>query len=600
MNITDKQNLTLCNLFGLVYIERSKFKYYACFEKNKTCNIMEYMEDFKDAEHIKFEDLLEKCIYDDVHGFVALTEKEKRLLSHPYMQRLHFIKQNALANFVFPGATHTRFSHSIGVLHIVEKMIQKLKTLPKNKIDIDPIDHQVVRLAALLHDVGHYPLSHTIENCFKEYDRHFLQQKSAHLKLGMDTGKHNNFFDNLRTPKDILKDFPSVSAGNSKFHHEKIAAILISDNRSPLKNIIIDILKDTYRKTHGKSISMKKIEIYIKLIGMLICGAPNLYTDSLSLKEIEKYYLLSFLINSNLDADQMDYMCRDTKNTGIQTTIRIDFLIDNMDICYIKVDGQYQPVICFNYKAFESVQQFLLSKEYWYTEIIFYDKVNILNRIAERLYMYSIYKENNINSIEEFYEKILFNQEEYIRFNDTEFWNRIYSLYSKQSTPRMLKKLIDILIGKIRIPRALTGSQLDSINDADIKKFFKTSIMSQKINDNIKNHAYNLIDETFKNKGEKVFSLYFSNKFLDSPTGEIIKDKYANRSIYILSSPCLKKNICDKECLNAVELLNASKLGKNLIHQLLDIRTDTDIRNDVPKSAFIEKCLVYDFNLRPV
>ena len=113
-------------------------------------------------------------------------------------------------------------------------------------------------------------------------------------------------------------------------------------------------------------------------------------------------------------------------------------------------------------------------------------------------------------------------------------------------------------------------------------------------------YVYNLIDETFKNKGEKVFSLYFSNKFLDSPTGEIIKDKYANRSIYILSSPCLKKNICDKECLNAVELLNASKLGKNLIHQLLDIRTDTDIRNDVPKSAFIEKCLVYDFNLRPV
>ena len=80
-------------------------------------------------EIAKFEDLLTKRIYDDVHGFVALTEDEKSLLSHPYMKRLHFIKQNALANFIFPGATHTRFSHSIGVLHIVEKMIQKLKTV---------------------------------------------------------------------------------------------------------------------------------------------------------------------------------------------------------------------------------------------------------------------------------------------------------------------------------------------------------------------------------------------------------------------------------------------------------------------------------------
>ena len=85
---------------------------------NKLCAMMMHSLD-------RIEDLLTKCIYDDVHGFVALTEDEKSLLSHPYMKRLHFIKQNALANFIFPGATHTRFSHSIGVLHIVEKMIQK-------------------------------------------------------------------------------------------------------------------------------------------------------------------------------------------------------------------------------------------------------------------------------------------------------------------------------------------------------------------------------------------------------------------------------------------------------------------------------------------
>lgn len=104
---------------------------------------------------------LTERIYDNIHGFVALTKLEKELLSNPYMRRLHFIKQNAIANFVFPGATHTRFAHSIGVLFIAEKMYQRIKSL--DKLNSTELDHQIVRLAALLHDIGHYPLSHTLE-----------------------------------------------------------------------------------------------------------------------------------------------------------------------------------------------------------------------------------------------------------------------------------------------------------------------------------------------------------------------------------------------------------------------------------------------------
>lgn len=535
---------------------------------------------------ISFESLLTKRIYDDVHGFVSLTVDEKELLSHSYMRRLHFIKQNALANFVFPGATHTRFSHSIGVLYIVEKMIQKLKTL--GKINITPIDHQVVRLAALLHDVGHYPLSHTIESAFQEYDIYFLQQNKNENPFMGKLNVNNNFFESISKSLDVLKDFSFVSATDSNFHHEKIANVLITDNRSPLKPFVENILKRTYRYTNKKTLGRKELQTYLKLIGKLICGKLNLYDNELlkEKSEQEKYFILSLLINSDLDADQMDYMLRDTKNTGIQTTIRIDFLIDNMDICYLNTS---QPVLCFNYRAFESVQQFILSKEYWYTEIILYDKVNILNRIAQRLYMYSLYKEKSINSIDDFYQKILFNEQAYIKFNDSEFWDRMYELDRNQHTDKKLKSLIKIIFGKTKIPRALTGRDLDVITDTKIRSFLKTNVNQAPTPSDEKKYVYSEINRVFKSRYSQItiFPMFFSNKFFKPATAEDPRKDYATRSVYIMLSSC-KGNICEKKCENVAGILNTDKLGQNIIHKLLE--------NVKREGARIEKCIIYDFS----
>ena len=81
-------------------------------------------------------------------------------INHPYFQRLRGIQQSGLASFVFPGATHTRFSHSIGAMHLMNKAILSLK---QKGVAITEKEREAAMLAILLHDVGHGPFSHALE-----------------------------------------------------------------------------------------------------------------------------------------------------------------------------------------------------------------------------------------------------------------------------------------------------------------------------------------------------------------------------------------------------------------------------------------------------
>ncbi len=101
----------------------------------------------------------EKRIYDNVHGYIGLSRAELRILDSPVFQRLRGIKQLGPADLVYPGATHTRFLHSVGTLYMMD---QFLRNAVREKVDDEYA--QKMRLAALMHDLGHYPYSHTTEH----------------------------------------------------------------------------------------------------------------------------------------------------------------------------------------------------------------------------------------------------------------------------------------------------------------------------------------------------------------------------------------------------------------------------------------------------
>ncbi|MEM0005472.1 MAG: HD domain-containing protein [Ignisphaera sp.] len=105
-----------------------------------------------------------KRIYDEVHGYIELSDVELKIVDSPVFQRLRFIKQLAAAWYVYPGATHTRFSHSLGVMHIMGLIASRLLNLG---YIYNADDVQLLRLAALLHDIGHTPFSHAIEPFYK-------------------------------------------------------------------------------------------------------------------------------------------------------------------------------------------------------------------------------------------------------------------------------------------------------------------------------------------------------------------------------------------------------------------------------------------------
>ncbi len=102
-----------------------------------------------------------KIINDPVYGFISIrSELIFDLIQHPFFQRLRYIKQLGLSDLVYPGAQHTRFHHALGAMHL---MGRTLETLRGKGIEISNEEFEAAQIAILLHDIGHGPLSHTLE-----------------------------------------------------------------------------------------------------------------------------------------------------------------------------------------------------------------------------------------------------------------------------------------------------------------------------------------------------------------------------------------------------------------------------------------------------
>ena len=188
-----------------------------------------------------------KIIRDSIHGDIKLEGLFLDLLETPEIQRLYNIKQLGLAHLVFPGAHHTRLEHSLGTYHMASQAVEQL--------NLDNHERQMVSCAALLHDIGHGPFSHTLESIL----RNLLDVDHVDLTEKLIFGKYE-IFDAIE--KEIIKS-PSVDE--------------ILDNHSIDKKKITEIIRG---KTHDKP-------------------------------------YLSQLLNSAIDVDQLDYLIRDAYYTGV-------------------------------------------------------------------------------------------------------------------------------------------------------------------------------------------------------------------------------------------------------------------------------------------
>jgi len=222
---------------------------------------------------------------DPLWGLIELLPHEAALMVTPLMRRLHSIRQTAFAYFAHPGATHDRYSHSLGVMHQATEMWRNLKRYHP-ELGGDESEHLcLIRLAALLHDVGHGPFSHSSEGYFRDRldMRRMQQEMAAELEI------------------------PVAKLGAA----ETISAAIVT---SPAFR--------SFFKACAKESEYPLHKISCEEIARFFFGCNTQ-------KELP---WLSRIISGSIDADKLDYLHRDGEFAGLETAVDLTRLYSNLRI----------------------------------------------------------------------------------------------------------------------------------------------------------------------------------------------------------------------------------------------------------------------------
>ncbi|MDC0193990.1 HD domain-containing protein [Candidatus Nitrosopelagicus sp.] len=159
-------------------------------------------------------------ITDPIHDFIRLNKTEHEIIDTPVFQRLRRIKQLSGAHLTYPGAQHTRFEHSLGVLHIASMAASSLNS--KGLMSTDNIEN--IRLAALLHDIGHGPFSHLFEEVLQ-------RKKQSHEEIGKQIILKSEIGDIISKSGYDKKLIHNLAVGQSKMQYlnEIVSGALSAD-----------------------------------------------------------------------------------------------------------------------------------------------------------------------------------------------------------------------------------------------------------------------------------------------------------------------------------------------------------------------------------
>ena len=337
-------------------------------------------------------------VLDNVHGFIYYTRAEEQIMNTLLFKRLQSIKQLSIVNWVFPGSEHTRYIHSLGVMYIADKMAEHLS--------LSDEERKIVRLAGLLHDIGHYPLSHVCEFPYKK---------------NLESFPDDNFCTQIN--QKILSQIEALGEEeNSQYmeqsmgcHHEKIGAHIVCNNEE-IRKIIIDE-----------------------------CGsdAPDIIADMITgnIERKDTDPLLVQMLHSELDADGIDYLMRDAMFSGTSFgAFELDQLIGCMEI------GEYEGrrILCISPKGIAAADQYLINKFFSYSQVVFNKHIGITEWMAEQIVNW-MQKNSAFFMNKKELEKIVKSSktsEKYVGFTDNFFWASLQNILDnplKNTEPKIIK-----------------------------------------------------------------------------------------------------------------------------------------------------------------
>lgn len=269
-----------------------------------------------------------------VHGFIGLTELERDVVNHPAFQRLRRIKQLGWTDYIYPGASHTRFEHSLGVMHLAsglyEAVVRSSEDTLKEGFKYTDAglarNWQIVRLAALLHDVGHPPFSHAAEMLLP-----IKESVGSSLVAGLGS-----------------------KPSREQYAHEDYSVEII---QRKLKDLIEQ--HTCNRRNH---------KITTDEITSLISKGTTAGSSTLFWKDI---------ISGQLDADRMDYLLRDSLHAGVSYG-RYDHDRIVSSICAVRrrKEESSEPKIAIMKGGMYAAEALIVAR-YWITKQVYFHKTRI-------------------------------------------------------------------------------------------------------------------------------------------------------------------------------------------------------------------------------
>jgi HD superfamily phosphohydrolase len=273
-------------------------------------------------------------IRDPVHGSIKILDEEISIIESPFFQRLKSIKQLGFTENIFPGATHTRYLHSIGVMDVSTKVFNQVFKHIHYDADIRRLK-ETVRLACLLHDIGHAPLSHTTE---------FVMPMVSELKLSANFSPK---VDRQATHEDYT-----------------------------IKSIIDSSFTASFEEVKNK------FGVTPEQVAELIIGetnSPKYFTH----EGINYFPLLHQLVSSEMDCDRMDYLLRDSYFCGVSYgKFDLDWIVDNLSAGVI----DNMAYLGISERAVSTFDDFLLSRFHMFLMVYFHYKSVCSEKLLERYF----------------------------------------------------------------------------------------------------------------------------------------------------------------------------------------------------------------------
>ena len=279
-------------------------------------------------------------IRDAIHGAIEIEKHELPIIDSYFYQRLREIKQTGFAEQSFPGATHNRYIHSLGAMHTITQTFQSIFAPSKLKISPDTYKRfrALARFAAMLHDIGHGPLSHTTE---------FAMPEVSKLKI------------------------PGMKKSNRKASHEDYTLKILLD--SPLTPLLEKAAAPFgFTPLHIAATIESHLEV-----------PDDFFLEKIEGKKIDFRPILHQLISSELDADRMDYLRRDSFQCGVNYGVfEYDWILSNLTYHINETDSKCY--LALEHRGLYAFEDFLLSRYHMFLMVYLHHKTVIFDEMLSK------------------------------------------------------------------------------------------------------------------------------------------------------------------------------------------------------------------------